>query len=818
MSLQPKFMTSSGQDLRYALRLLRQQPGFTAVALLTLALGIGATTAIFSVVNAVVLRPLPFPRSDRLIIALENNLQRGWTTFSVAPANFVDWARESRTFESMAAINESTAAIMAEGHAEQVPATIASAELFTVYRAAPIRGRAFVAADDAPGAAAIAVIAYGLWQRRFGGDESIVGRVVTINERPTTIVGVMPQGFGRGNPDTDLWLPYTINRAQAERGGRTLTVIGRLADGADLAQARSEMDAIAGRLASAYPGTNAGWGVTLIPLEEAVVGTGVRRALMVLFGAVGLVLLIACVNVANLLSARSVSRQREISIRAALGANRWRLLRQLLTESLVLAAAGGLIGVFIAVWGVDLLLHLAPPSIPRLDEVNIDVRVLGAGLAATAAAALIFGLMPALQSISARPDDTLKDTTRGTVNPGRRRMSQGFVVAEVALAVVLLVGAGLFVRSFIRLSNQPIGFRADQGLVFSLTLPEARYPSSQSVSQFYRTVLDRIRGIPGVVSAGATHALPFSGRDSVRPFIREGETVIGDNAPTAEYRLVTPGYFAAMDIPVRRGREFTESDTIGQPGAVIINESFARRFFAGSDPLGLRLRQAGANPEIPWLTVVGVVGDVRHAGLSAEIRPEMFWAESQATWGATLNRNRRGLTVVVRTAGDPLAMLPAIREQVAAVDPNRPLIEALPMRALVARSADVQRFSMVLLGLFASIGLVLAAAGVYGVMSYTVAANRREMGIRLALGARPRALLGQVLRTGFVMAAVGAAIGLAAAWMLGDVFAKQLFQTPPRDAPTFATVAALLLATALVACYVPARRAGRVDPIEALRE
>ena len=811
-------MTSSGRDLRYALRLLRQQPGFTAVALLTLALGIGATTAIFSVVNAVVLQPLPFPQSERLIILFENNFQRGWPTFSVAPANFVDWARQSRTFESMAATRDSTATVMADSHAEQVQATIASAEFFTVFRAAPSRGRAFVAGDDAPGAAAIAVMGHGLWQRRFGGEESIVGRVVTINEQPTTIVGVMPQGFGRGSPDTDLWLPLTMNRAQAERGGRVLSVIGRLADGASVGQARSEMDTLAGSLAAAYPGTNAGWGVTLVPLEEAVVGPGLRRQLMVLLGAVGFVLLIACVNVANLLSARSVSRQREIAIRAALGADRWRLLRQLLTESFVLAAAGGLLGVFIAVWGAELLLAFAPPSIPRLDEVAVDWLVLAVGLVTTIASAVISGLVPALQSLTTRPDDTLKDTTRGTVNPGRRRMSQVFVVAEVALAVVLLVGAGLLVRSFIRLSSQPIGFQSDHSLEFSLTVPEPRYPTNQSVSQFHRTVLDRIRGIPGVVAAGATHALPFSGKDSVRPFVLDGETLTGDNAPTSEYRLVTPGYFAAMGIPVRRGREFTESDTVGQPGAAIINESFARRFFAGRDPLGKRLRQGGANPEIPWLTVVGVVGDVRHSGLSVDAQPEMFWPESQATWGATLNRHRRSLTVVVRTSGDPAAMLPAIQAQVAAVDPNRPLIDALPMRTLVARSAEVQRFSMVLLGLFASVGLVLAAAGVYGVMAYTVAANRREMGIRLALGAKPRSLLAQVLRAGFMMAAVGAAIGLGAAWMLDDVFAAQLFQTPPRDVLTFACVAALLLATALLACYVPARRAGRVDPIEALRE
>ena len=809
-------MRGFGYDLRHALRLLREQPGFTAVALLTLALGIGATTAIFSVVNAVVLRPLPFPRSDRLVLVYENNVQRGWMTFAVAAANYADWARDARTFESLAAMRGGSAALIVDNIAEQVPATSATAELFRVFGGVTAHGRAFVDGDDAPNAQPIAVIGYGLWQRRFDGDPGVIGRVVTINDRPTQIVGVMARGFGRGNPDTDLWLPLTIDRLRAERGGRTLNVVGRLAEGAEVDGARAEMTAIAARLSRAFPAENSGWGVTLVRLEDAVVGSSVKRALYVLFSAVGFVLLIACVNVANLLSARGVARHRELAIRGALGASRLRVVRQLLTESLVLAGAGGVLGLFLATWGADLLLALAPAGIPRIDEVGLDGRVLAAGIAATLAAAVIFGLAPALQSSALRPDDALKATARGGSHPGRRRLSHVFVVAEVALAVVLVVGAGLLLRSLIRLTNQPIGFDSDRSLVFSLSLPDARYPSADAVSAFHHHLLERLRSLPGVAAAGATHALPFSGMDSVRGFVRDGEPRDAVEPPTSEYRLVTPGYFAAMGIPIKRGREFTDADVAGQPGAIVVNEAFARQYLSG-DPLGQRIRQAGS-VELPWLTVVGVAGDVRHFGLAADIRPEMFWPAAQATWGATLNRHRRALTFVVRTHGDPVSMLPAIRLQVAALDPNRPVVSPRPMTALISSSAGIPRFSAVLLGVFAMVGLVLAAAGVYGVMSYTVAAGRREMGIRLALGARPSMLLALVLRGGVSLAALGGTLGLIAAWLLGDALQPQLFKTPPHDTVTFAATAGVLLVVAFVACYVPARRAGRVDPIEALRE
>jgi predicted permease len=426
---------------------------------------------------------------------------------------------------------------------------------------------------------------------------------------------------------------------------------------------------------------------------------------------------------------------------------------------------------------------------------------------------------PALEVITVRSGETLSEAWRSnSASPRWRGLSHGFVVAETALAVVLLVGSGLLVRSFVKLTNQPIGFDPDQTLVFGLNLPEARYGSPQAVTEFYRNTLDRIRAMPGVRAAGATHALPFSGMDSVRPFIREGESLTADNAPTSEYRLITPGYFSAMGIPVSKGREFNDSDTAGQPGAAIVNESFARRFLGGRDPIGQRIRQGGDNPEIPWLTIVGVVGDVRHAGLGVEMVPEMFWPEAQSIWGATLNRHRRGLTIVVRTAGDPAAAIASIRAQVAAIDPNRPMINAVPMRDLIRHSADVPRFSMALLTFFAAAGLVLAMAGVYGLTSYIVASRRREMGIRLALGAKPRALLQQVLRTALVLAAMGSALGLVVAWQLSEVIRTQLFQTPPIDLVSFAGAAILLIGTALLASVLPARRAAAVDPIQALRE
>ena len=421
--------------------------------------------------------------------------------------------------------------------------------------------------------------------------------------------------------------------------------------------------------------------------------------------------------------------------------------------------------------------------------------------------------------MTTRPDDALKDSARGsTGDRGRRRLSQFFVVAETGIAVVLLVGAGLLVRSFVKLSNQPIGFNPERAITFMLRLPEARYASPAAVSEFNRTALDRLRGLPGVVAAGATHALPFTGSGSVRPFVREGETITAEQAPTAEYRLVTPGYFAAMGIPVIRGREFNATDVVGQPGAAIVSESFAQRYFGGRDPIGLRIKQAGGGDDVPWLAIVGVVGDVRHSGLSADIQPEMFWPEAQATWGATLNRHRRNLTFIARTTGDPATLLPAIRSQIASLDPNRPMIDTRLMTEFVSRSADVQRFSMALLSVFAGVSLVLAAAGVYGVMSYSVAARRRELGIRLALGARPQALLAQILRAGVVIAGMGAVLGLGVAWMLDNVVRTVLFQTPPRDAMTFGLVAIVMLGTAGIACYLPARRASQIDPIDALRQ
>jgi putative ABC transport system permease protein len=805
------------RDLQQAVRALVRHPGFAAITILTLALGFGATTAIFSVVNAIVLRPLPYERSDRLMLVFEQNRSQGWTRFSVAPGNFVDWSRQTRSFEALTAIAQGRSTLTGNGSAEQVSSTRATAEYFGVLRARPLLGRTFAGDDDRPNAEAVAVMSHGLWQRRFGGAQEVVGRVVTIDGVATRVVGVMPPGFGA--PNMDLWMPLTIDRQSGERGGRGLRVLGRLADGVTIEAASEELNAIAGRLALENPAFNGGWGVTLVSLDEATVGPGVRRALYILLGAVGVLLLIACVNVASLQSVRAIGRVRELAIRTALGASRWRLIRQLLVESLVLSGIGGVAGLFMAVWGRDLILALSP-ALPRLHEVNVDWRVLGFGGVIVLSAAVIFGLLPALGASSPNLDRTLKGGARlGTATPSRRRAGSALIVLEIGLAVVLLVGAGLLMRSFIRLSSQDPGFTPDGAVTFQVTVPEARYPGRDGVTRYLDALRARVGALPGVVAVGATHALPFTPMNSVRPFLREDRAGADASAPpVSDYRMVTPGYFAAMGIALKRGRAFTDADAAGQPAAVVVNEAFAARFLADRDPLSLRLRQAGGNKEIPWMTLVGVVADVRHGGLAATPQPEMYWVHAQATWGETLNRLRRNVMVVVRTSGDETALIPAIRAQLAALDPEVAISTPQPVRDLVSDSAASPRFNLTLMAIFAAVGLMLAVAGVYGVVSYTVTSRTRELGIRLALGAEPSALLRRVLWGAFTLAVLGLILGTVAAGSLAGLLRAQLFEVPPRDVATFAWVACILLVSTLAASLIPARRAARVPPSTALRD
>jgi predicted permease len=805
------------RDLQHAYRSLVRQPTFATVAVITLALGFGATTAVFSVVNAVVLRSLPFERSDRLVVVHEANLVRGWTTFSVAPGNFADWSRRARSFDSMSALTQGRSTLTGPGGPEQVASTSASAEYFQVLRSRPARGRTFQPGDDVPQAAPVVVISHGLWQRRFGGRQDVLGQRLVVDGVSSEIAGVMPVGFGA--PSTDVWRPLTIDRESGARGGRGLLVIGRLADGQTIESAGREMSTIARQLALADPAFNGGWGATVRSLEEATVGPGVRRTLYVLLGAAAFLLLIACVNVANLQLVRALARSREMAIRTALGASRWRLTRQLLIESLVMAALGGGLGLLVAVWGRDTLLALTPAGLPRIHEVDVDGRVLAVGAATILAAAVLFGLAPGLRATRASVDQMLKGGARSmTPTASRVRLGAVLVVVEIALSFVLLAGAGLLFRSFLRITARDPGFAAHGALTFEVSVPAAAYPRPEDVNRYVDQLRERLGGLPGVEAVGATHALPFTPMNSVRPFLREGVDSGRDDPPVSDYRMVTPGYMAALGIAVRRGREFTDADVAGRAATVLVNEAFASRYFADRDPLGQRLRQAGDNPQIPWMTLVGVVANVRHSGLLATPEPEMYWVHAQATWGDTLNRLRRSLSVVVRTTASPEVLAPLIRARLLEIDPNLAISPPQPMERLIYSSTASRRFNMMLMVAFAVLGLVLAVAGVYGVVSFGVERRTREFGIRLALGATPRELLRRVVTGGLTLAAIGLALGAVAAALLVNLLRAQLVEIPPRDVPTFTLVAAVLLASTIAASYFPARRGARVEPTTALHD
>ena len=805
------------RDIRFGLRLLFQQPTFTFIALLTLTLAIGVTTAVFSVVNGVLLRPLPFPRADRLTLVFENNVERGWTRFSVAPANFVEWARHAEAFSSMTAFQVGTSVLRGPTQSDTVHVVRATAEYFDVIGRGAALGRVFQRGDDEPGRPAVAVLGHTFWQRRLGGDPAIVGRSLTIDDRAVTIVGVMTADIEVSDPPTEMWLPLEIERRGVPEGGRTLQVLGRLKDGVTLDQAAARLNALADRLARQRPQFNRGWGATIVPLHEAIVGD-LRRPLYTLFAAVLLVLLIACANVANLLVARAVARRREIAIRLAVGATRRQVVRQLVVESLLLATIAAGLGALTAVWGLDALKLLAASSLPRIAEITIDVRVLVFALALSTIAGVIFGLAPALHATRHDVYEAVRGGGSGGSVAARSLGRKALVVAETAMAVVLLITAGLFIRSLVRLINVNPGFDTRHALAFTVALPEAREASDAELNTYFDDALETVRQIPGVAAAGAIHVLPFSGSNSVRPFIREGiAEAPGTDAPTADYRLTTPGYFRAMGIPLIRGRDFQRSDSAGSEGVVIINQSFARRFFGTDDPLGRRLRQAGGNPAIRWLTVVGVAGDVRHGGYASEPQPEMYWLHAQAAWGDTLRRLRRRLTIIVRTDGEVPNIADRIRAAITRFDPGQPVPDLRPMTQLVGNTINTERFVTRLLICFAGAALMLALAGTYAVVSYLTVQRKHEWGIRLALGAAPAQIQRNVLGVGLALGAGGVLLGTVAAVGVSRFFEGLLFDVRPTDTVTLTVVPLLMLAVALLASLGPARRAASADPIQVLR-
>ena len=808
-------MTTLWQDLRFGLRAMRGNLGFTAVAVVALALGVGANTAIFSVVNAVLLRPLQYPNAERVVAIQELNAQG--RRVQVTPANFLDWRAQATVFEHLAAIYARTANLAVGDEAERVELAMTSADFFEVFGVRPAAGRFFTPDEERAGHEPVVVIGRGLWLRRFGGDPGVVGRQMTLDGRAYTVVGVAPEGF-RYPDRIEVWVPpwsrvpTTHEQMDVERarGFGFLSAVGLLREGATLEAARAEMEAITSRLRQQYPESNNKRFNRVVTLHEHLVGES-GRALLLLLGAVALVLLIACANVANLLLARAAGRQKEMAVRVALGATRLRLVRQLLVESLLLALAGGAAGLLLGWWGVDLMKGLLPAEFPRLADIGVDPRVLGFTLLVSCATGVAFGLAPALQFTKPDVHAALKESARGSTAGGRGGRLRGLlIVSEVALSLVLLVGAGLLFRSFLRLQSVELGFRPERVLTFRLTPSGANFREDAHYSAFYRDVAERVRAIPGVEAVGVINTLPLV-KGPTTGFQTEGRPPVrADQMPMVNYRSVSPDYFNAAGVAVLRGRPPGERDTADAPRVVAVNQSLARRDFPGEDPLGKRISIGATREGRPiWWEIVGVVADVRNLELSAEPSPEIYTSYLQDPFA--------GMSYVVRSSVEPEALVPAVREAVRAVDRAQPVADVSTMERLVTGAAAGPRFNSLLLGLFASMALVLAAAGIYGVMSYSVTQRTHEIGIRIALGAQGSDVLRFVVGQGMAMALAGVGLGLAASLALTRVMSSLLYGVSATDPLTFAAVALLLAAVALVASYVPARRATKVDPMVALR-
>jgi putative ABC transport system permease protein len=800
------------QDLRYGARALARSPGFTAVAALTLALGIGANTAIFSVVHAVLLRPLPYREPDRLVLAWET---RGPRRGGVTAPDYVDWKAQNQVFETLAARDAITANLTGTQDPERVEGRRVTADYLPMLGVRPERGRLFTADEDRPGASHVVVLSHGLWERRFGADPALLGRSIRLDGEPYQVLGVMPAGVGLPGADEEFWVPLAITPEELRQtGNHRLVVVGRLRPGVSREQAEAEMKAIARRIEPVRPHSNTGISAVLVPLREGLVGD-VRSPLLLLLGAVGFVVLIACGNVANLLLARAAGRQREIAVRASLGASRGRVVRQLLVESLLLALVGGVAGVVVGGWGIDALVRTLPAEVPRVSDVRLDATVLGFTLLLSLATGVLFGLVPALRASRLDLTASLKEGARTMGGVAHARLRAGLTVSQVALALLLLVGAGLLIKSFARVQEVKAGFDANQVLTFRLALPEARYREPVQVAGFYRDLLERAHAIPGVSAAGAVSHLPLDNPGASISFWVEGRPrPAPERTDTTRFRAASPGYFQAMSVPVVRGRGLDERDGEGTPRVGVINQTMARRHFAGQDPIGQRLTLDDDATEP--LEIVGVVGDVRHFGLDAEPQPELYLSYAQATplfW----KWQDRSLNLVLRTAGDPADVAPAVRGLVRGADPDLPVIALRPMTQVMADSLATRRVYMRLLALFAALALALAAVGIYGVLSYAVARRTGEVGLRMALGATRADVLRLVVGEGLKLTGAGIILGLVAAVGLTRVLVALLFEVSPTDPLTFAAVACLLAAVAVLASYLPAHRATRVDPLVALR-
>jgi putative ABC transport system permease protein len=801
------------QDCRYALRMLARNPGFTAAAVLALALGIGLNTAIFSVVNAVLLRTVSFPQPDRLMTVWEKSPTNPRN--SVSPGNFLDWQRQNHVFESMAAIYDSQAALTGRGEPEQVSLQAVTPGLFPLLGMRPILGRTFTNEEARVGGPRLIVIGYRFWQRKFGLDRAAIGQTLRLDGDAFEVIGVMPPGFqpleGMFNESNDGWIPMRLDPARDYRksSGRYMVSMARLKSGVTPAQAQAEMTAIASRLEREYPDFDTNWGVNVLPWREQQVGS-LRPLLIALLCAVGLVLLIACANVANLLLARSVARQREISIREALGAARWRLVRQMLTESLILAGAACGIGVVLAAWGIPALLVLSPKNLPRMEQVGISTEVLAFTVGISLLTGILFGLAPALTATAAPLNEALKEAGRGLAGSSpRNRLRQVLVAGELALSVMLLAGAGLLIRSFVRLQAQDPGFRAEH----VLTVKVSRAGDGAKSIAYFKEAVERVASLPGVVSAGAVTFLPFDGIVAGTDFTVNGRPPLppGQN-PVADIRIALPGYFPAMGIPILRGRGFTEREGV-DPAArrvFLISESLAKRDFPNQDPMGQKMEVSMGSPDNnPMGEVIGIIGDTRQVGLDVPAKPTVYYPMAQLPIGF--------MTIVARTASDPNLLARATRTQISRIDPTQPVPEVKTMDDLLSASISRWRFQMVLLTIFAGAALLLAAIGLYGTVSYLVNQRMPELGIRAALGATPGGLLAMMLRQTGRLTLIGVGAGVAGALLLSRFLASLLFEVRPNDPATLASVTLLMAAVSLLAAYIPARRATRVDVMQTLR-
>jgi putative ABC transport system permease protein len=803
-------------DVRYACRSLGNHPGFAIVVILTLALGIGANAAIFSVVNAVLLRPLPYHDADRLVVIWGDLHRPGVNEIPASAGEFVDYRDRAHAFEHVAAYDTLGFNLTGIGEPERLDGAVVTASLFPLLGASAQVGRTFLSAEEQPGREQVVVLSHALWQRRFKGDAAIVGQMVVLDGTPVQVVGVMPATFQYPDAGVEIWKPMLLDAealSEDNRGSHGYTALARLKPGVTLAQAQADLAAVTATFKAEHPGNyRGGFSANLRLLQAEIVGD-TARPLLILLGAVAVVLLIACANVANLLLARAASRRREIALRTALGASRGRLVRQLLTESVLIAIVGGVIGLVLASWGVDLLIASAPETIPRFREVGVDRRVVLFTAIVSLGTGLLFGIVPALRAAGAPLNETLKDGGRVGDSAAHGRAGRLLVISEVALSLVLLIGAGLLIHSFARVQNVEPGFDARNVLTLRLALPESRYSTFQKGDAFFDELFTALRSRPDVRGVAAANALPFSGLGGSRTFHIEGrEPKRPEDQTEEQLRIVTDGYFATMRIPVVKGREFSDRDTLSGPRVAVVNEALARKHWPNESPIGRRVGFSRDEPQ--WYEIVGIVGNIKHRGLDAADRPELYVPSRQPLFA---NWTVRPMYVAVRTDADPQAVAATVRRELARVDRDQPISDMRTMDERIGRSLAGRRFNMVLLAVFASLALTLAGIGIYGIVAYSVTERTHEIGVRLALGAQRRDVMAMIVAQGMVLTMIGTAVGVVSALLVTRMMSSLLFGVSAADPVTFVVIPVLLAAVAFVACSVPARRATRVDPLVALR-